>query len=251
MDKKIIYEKIKNNKHSLTNCYSIDVVENSTQLWSRGNDFAFSYEDHGIERLVYFANDWNSVNELLRLVERGRYYLELITRNIDNYIPEANLLTKMRRVANPDCRSVFAETSSVLKYQDAHVGELAREDDAEEINRLLWRVFHTEISHLLSDDELRQKIRLGQVTVHRDGDIDAILQVEVLPKKFYINHAMNISNKKIIHAILLNRLEKYVKNGGKYLYAWVEDTNIASLKFLEKYGMTHDGMWSMIYCLER
>lgn len=42
-----------------------------------------------------------------------------------------------------------------------------------------------------------------------------------------------------------------IKAGGKYLYAWVEAFNVASVKFHEKYGMKHDGMWSMIYSIER
>ena len=72
-----------------------------------------------------------------------------------------------------------------------------------------------------------------------------------MPKKFYINQVVNQGERKTIHAILLNRLEAYTNAGGKYLYAWVEDKNTASLKFHEKYGMKHDGMWSMIYSIER
>ena len=72
-----------------------------------------------------------------------------------------------------------------------------------------------------------------------------------MPKKFYINQIVNKGKREIIHAILLNRLEEYIKAGGKYLYAWVEERNIASVKFHEKYGMKHDGMWSMSYSIER
>ena len=131
--------------------------------------------------------------------------------------------------------------------------EFANEQDAEEINKILWVTFHTEISHLLSDDELRDKIRDEQITVHRNKDnhIDALLQADIMPKKFYINQVVNKGEKKAVHAILLNRLEQYIGAGGKYLYAWVEDKNIASMKFHEKYGMKHDGMWSMIYKIER
>lgn len=54
-----------------------------------------------------------------------------------------------------------------------------------------------------------------------------MLQAEVMTKKFYINQVANKSEKHVIHAILLDRLEKYAEKGGKYLYAWVEEKNIA------------------------
>lgn len=254
MDVQIIYEKIKRARELrlFTNCYAIDLAKNADQLWIKEEDFIFSYKDQGISRLIFFAKDWHAVDELLKLVDRGRYYLEFMTKNPDERVASClTLIARMMRLSNPDCSFVFAEESSVMQYMNENVGETAQEEDAEEINRVLWETFRTEISHLLSDEEIRDKITEGQITIHRDNHIDAILQADVRPKKFYINQIVNKTDRNIIHAILLNRLNTYVKNGGKYLYAWVEDTNIASLKFHEKYGMKHDGMWSMIYCLNR
>ncbi len=259
MDKQDLFEKIKRARlqRYLTNCYSLDVVEHCTNVWQRDDEFIFSYEDHGIKRLVYFAEDWRSVDRLIELIgkdkdEGSQYYLEFMTRDPNEYIPwKADLVASMMRLANPDCNSVFEKNSLVLQYKDDAVVDIAKEQDAEEINKILWSTFHTEISHLLSDDEIREKIKDGQFTIHRDTDnhIDALLQADVMPKKFYINQVANKGEKKIVHAILLKRLDAYVNAGGKYLYAWVEDKNINSLKFHEKYGMKHDGMWSMIYMI--
>ena len=57
------------------------------------------------------------------------------------------------------------------------------------------------------------KIREGQISIHRnkEGNIDAILQAEEMPKKFYINQIVNKAEKNVIHAILLNRLKKYIE----------------------------------------
>ncbi len=252
----IIYEKVNNARMQRlrNNCYSMDVVEHSQELWEKGDEFLLSYDDNGINRLIYFAKDYDSVDSLLNLVKNGRYYLEFMAKNPTEYIPSGSRrIAAMMRMTNSDCRSVFEKTSPIITYKDSVVIDNAAEYDAEEINRILWTHFRTEISHLLSDEELREKIKDGQLTVHRniDGHIDALLQANVMPKKFYINQIVNKTEKNVIHAILLDRLEKYVNAGGKYLYAWVEDTNIASLKFHEKYGMKHDGMWSMIYSLER
>lgn len=255
MDIHIIYEKIKRARELrlINNCYRFDVVENSTKLWEAGDNFLFAYADHGVERLVYFGSDWNAVDELLKQVSDGQYFIEFMTKSPDEYQPAGSMLSaRMMRLSNSDCRTVFSEGSAVMRYMDSKAGEKAKAEDVKEIVRILWSTFHTEISHLLSEDEIRN--RISQFTVHRSersGEIDALLQAEVMPKKFYINQVVNQGDRKNIHAMLLNELGRYIRDGGKYLYAWVEDTNTASLRFHEKYGMKHDGMWSMIYCVER
>lgn len=256
MDKQNIYEKIKTVRcqRFLTNCYSLDAVEYCQNVWTQGDEFVFSYEDHGIQRLIFFVKTWETFDQLLGGIKDGCFFLEITTRKPDEYIPEeAQLTAAMKRFANADCRTVFGSDSSVLKYRDAVSVETAKEQDAEEINDILWAAFRTEISHLLNEDELREKIKGGQITIHRNTDnrIDALLQAEVKPKSFYINQVVNMGNRENIHAILLNRLQEYQKAGGRYMYAWVEDKNTASVKFHEKYGMKHDGMWCMIYCIER
>ena len=235
----------------LNNYYSAESVEHITNIWSAGDEFVFSYEDHGVQRLTFFAKDWNSVDELLKRVSGGSYYLEFMTKDPDVFFPSDSTLTaRMMRMAIADCRSVFGSDSPVLQYKDDSICQDAVCEDAGEINSILWNTFHTEISHLLTDEEVREKI--DQFTIHRDnGSIDALLQAEVMPKKFYINQIVNRGEKKTIHALLLNRLERYVEAGGKYLYAWIEENNIPSLKFHAKYGMEHDGMWDIIYHLER
>ncbi len=255
MDKQVVYEKIKKARRQrvITNCYSMDVVGRCSQMWSYEEDFIFSYEDHGVNRLVFFVNSWNRLNQLLAGIESERYYLEFMTKDPKEFVPDNSTeVAAMMRLSNPDCRNVFEIDSPVIKYKDTVNVENAIEQDAKEINKVLWSTFHTEISHLLYDDELREKIRNRNITIHRDIDshIDAILQVDIMPKRFYINQVVNKSNRDVIHAILLKRLEEYVEAGGKYLYAWVEHNNSASIKFHGKYGMRHDGMWSMIYSID-
>ena len=252
-----ILKRIENSrgKRFLTNCYSMDVVEHCRRLWTSADQFLFSYEDHGIQRLVFFVESWHELNKLLDTVDdKGKYYLEFLTKNPSDYEPLGSvLIARMMRISNADCRSVLESDSKVIHYKDAVEVESACIDDVEMINSILWNTFRTEIGHLLFDDELRRVIKEGKITVHRNSSdiIDALLQADVLPKKFYINQIVNLTERKVIHAILLDRLEKYIKMGGRYLYAWVQDTNIASIKFHEKYGMKHDGMWDILYCLER
>ena len=255
MDKQIILEKAKKGRYQryLSNCYHMDDIDRAEKLWEKGESFVFSYTDHGIKRLIFSAADWHTVDELLSSIDAGTYYLEYMTKQPQEYVPvHSSLTARMARIANADCRSVFDTDSPVLQYQSHSAGVWAGEEDAGEINRILWSVFHTEVSHLLYDDELKEIIQRKQIMIARENEqITALLQAEVLPKKFYINQIVNRGDRKIIHGMLLRQLEEYVKAGGKYLYAWVDETNIASLKFHHKYGMEKDGTYSEIYCIER
>lgn len=256
MKKNLIYDKIEKARKSrfITNCYSLNVADKCQDLWAEGDEFLFSYSDHGINRLIFFVRDWDSIDRLMYRTGTGSYYLEFMSRDPEEYVPAgAALEASMMRLANSDCRTAFESNSAVLKFKDTALAEMAQVSDVVEINEILWGTFKTEISHLLTDEELTEKIKEKQISIHRDreGKIDALLQAEVMPKKFYINQVVNRAEKNVIHAILLDRLGEYVKSGGKYLYAWVDSKNIASLKFHHKYGMKHDGMWSMIYYLEK
>lgn len=237
----------------LTNCYSTDLLEKVDRIWENGDSFVFSYEDHGVCRLVFFVDAWETLDNLLEDLDPGRWFLEFMTRDPKEYVPRGGkTVTRMLRMANPDCRSVFDPASPLTAFRNEAKCEMAQTSDAEEITALLWNVFRPEISHLLYENEMRELIRAGQITVHRtEGRIDALLQAEVLPKKFYINQVVNRGERRFVHAMLLSRLEQYVEAGGKYLYAWVEENNMASRRFHGKYGMEHDGMFSMIYLIKK
>ena len=255
LDTDLLYEKVKRARirRSFNNCYSMNLIFKAEQMWEKGDDFIFSYEDHGINRLIYFVSGWDSLDEIIDHMDHGKWFLEYMTKNPDEYIPHSSrFVAKMLRMANPDCTSIFGTSSTVLQYKDAGKTELADVKDAGEITTILWNTFRPEISHLVYTDEMKESIKNGQITIHRtDGHIDALLQADVMPKKFYINQVVNLGERHNVHALLINRLEKYISDGGKYLFAWVEDTNIASIKFHGKYGMKHDGMFSVIYCVER
>lgn len=244
-----LIQKARSNRF-ITNCYSDKMVDRIKKYWCRGDEFIFSYEDHGVDRLVYFVQNWDALERMISVIDPGQYYLEFLSKDDNELMLAGNLpIARMMRLANADCRSIFDDNSPVLQYRNPSVGKPASVDEAGEINGILWSVFRTEISHLLTDDELGERIAQQQILIHRNGQgaIDAILQTELMPKKLYINQVINQTNKDVIHAMMLSRIEEYISKGGKYLYAWVERDNIASMKFHGKYGMKHDGMYSLIY----
>jgi len=241
----------------LTNCYSDDVIKKAEEIWEEGDSFLFSYNDHGIKRLVYYVSDKELLRKLLlkTLVNRDKneYIVEFLSRNENEnrmLFEEAGFqqLARMMRISNPNCRNMV-NNFPVYAYKNDIIEKKATIGDTIKINRKLWSVFDTRISHLVSDIELEKSIKRGEVHIHKDenGDIDAILQTIVQPCKFYINQVYNGTEKCVIHAMLQKKIHEYIESGGKYMYAWVEENNIASLKFHQKYGMRHDGMWDLIY----
>lgn len=237
-------------KRFFSNAYTVDLFDKACGMWEIKDEFIFLVKDNGVNRLYFYVEKIEHLSELLHTVPSGIYYYELLSKNKDVFVPTGTSpVTALLRLANNDCNSVFDENSAVKRYRKDIHEEVASEKDAKEINEVLWSIFHPEISHLLSDEELVKRINEGCITIHRNeqNKIDAILQTDVMPKKFYINQIVNKAEREVIHSILLNKLEKYVKDGGKYLYAWVESDNIASIKFHEKYGMKHDGTWNLVY----
>ncbi len=237
-------------KRLLSNCYSPNVLQNVRAIHRQDNSSLLVCEDHGVLRLYFFVEHLNMLPLLLKQLETGSYYFEYITKEPQLAFPEGPWETEARlmRFVNADCRTVFAEGSDVLQYRNDQLGETALPEDASEVNALLWNVFRTEISHLLSDTEMESVIRQKEVMIHRtSGKVDAVLQTKIQPCKFYINQILNRADRSVIHAMLLKRLAYYVQGGGKYMYAWIEEQNLASLKFHRKYGMQHDGYWNLVF----
>ncbi len=214
--------------------------------------------DHGVNRLLYYTLDLCDLTEAIKRLDNQEYVMEYITKNSeekDELFKKMGfqVLTRIKRVAVKDCTLALGEQSPVMEYFDSNIGQVAKEKEAEEINQILWKVFDTRISRLLDREEVRQAIQKQEFTIERNQkeEIEAILQVKEQAKRFYINQIYNGGEKKIIHAMMLNRLKKYSETGGRYIYAWIDEKNIASIKFHKKYGMEPDGIWDIIYFTER
>lgn len=250
-------EKLQNTGRLLTNCYSQDVMMQAEELWDSEKGVLFSYDDHGIKRLIYYTLEKEELGRLLKQAGGGKeYVLDFLTRNAgeNKEVLESagfQVFARMMRVSNPNCGNMLAELP-VMTYFDDTVGYAADISETHEIKEKMWLVFDTRVSHLLDEDELMEVIMRKEIDIHRNqaGEIDAFLQALVQPKRFYINQIYNSAEKNVIHAMLLKRLQKYAAEGGQYLYAWVEEGNSASLKFHGKYGMKPDGMWNMVYMKE-
>jgi hypothetical protein len=250
-------QQLKNFGRVETNVFSDDVLENADELYHSEKSILISSVDCNVRRLYYYTVDFNLLRALIPLLKNQEYVLEFLTRNADEksvFLRENgfSLLAQMMRVSTLDCAKVLSDPS-VSQYTDDSMGLYPDSGLCLPIDKKLHEIFDSRVSHLLNDAGLNRTIENGEITIHQDsvGNVDAILQVVVQPKRFYINQIYNGSEKKVIHAMLQKRLRDYVNQGGKYVYAWVEKNNVASVKFHEKYGMKFDGLWNMVYVLKK
>lgn len=259
VDRDSILKKIRQLQKSgypLTNGYTKEAIEKAEEIWESERAVLYAYDDNGVKRLIYYALDPEALQKVLKMPEGQEYVLDFLTRN-----PEENreimenagfqVLARMMRVSNFQCGSMLKELP-VIAYRDDSAGYTADISEAHEIKEKMWEVFDTRVSHLLEEEELIESIRRKEICIHRNeaGNIDAFVQTIVQPKRFYFNQAYNAAGKGIVHALILKSLCEYASKGGEYVYAWVEENNVASLKFNGKYGMKHDGMWDMVYVRE-
>lgn len=249
-------ESLKKQGHVSSNLYSEDIIARADEIVTTPETVLLSYEDHTVRRLYYYTIHISNLAEAVARLSHNSYVIEFMTRDpSENREPllQAGFkpLSALLRMSVRDCSAAF-QNLEISAFYDRAIGKYPDESEAPEINRVLWNVFDTRVSHLCTDEEIAAAICRREITVHKNekGHVEALLQAVVNPKKFYINQVYNGSEKRIIHAILLNRLKEYCEAGGKYAYAWVAEDNIASIKFHQKYGFTPDGMWNMVYCLE-
>lgn len=250
-------ESLKRQGRVSSNLYSENILNCADEYAATTKTVLLSYEDHTVRRLYYCTLDINDLTDAVSQLRYNSYVLEFMTRdsseNRKTYFQSGFVpLAALMRMSVRDCSIAF-QNEEINTYYDSTVGQFPKEEEASEINRVLWDIFDTRISHLCTDAEITAAIRGRELTIHKDemGKIDAVLQAVVNPKKFYINQVYNGAEKRIIHAMFLNRLKEYCDAGGKYAYAWVAEDNIASIKFHSKYSFTPDGMWNMVYCLEK
>ncbi len=251
-------EALKKHGHVQSNLYSNAhvILDHLDEAVVTDKTILTTFLDHGVRRLYYYTLDFSDIIAAAEKLSSGVCVLEFMTRDPSEYrsfLQPAgfSLLAGMMRMSVYDCAAAF-QNPEISGFYDASIGYFPDETEAAEINRVLWQVFDTRISHLCTEEETADAIRKREITIRRDenGTIKAVLQAVVNPKKFYINQVYNGTEKRIIHAMLLNRLKSYIDAGGKYAYAWVAEDNNASIKFHKKYGFLPDGMWNMVYQLK-
>ena len=231
--------------------------ESEIEAYDTDSSLIIIQHENGVNRIVYYSLDFVGFHELFDRLDAQEYCIEFLSKDREDKEElftslGLKVLARMMRLTNQNCQRIFLDTSFVLSYFNPKIPCMATEKDTEEIYQTLWKIFDTRISHLPNMTELSASIARQEVSIARnsDGVIQAILQAKVQGQKFYINQVYNAGEKHMIHAIMLERLKRYCDAGGNYLYAWMEENNIASVKFHNKYNMNPDGTWDLLYVRE-
>lgn len=237
-----------------TNCYIAFQTEPGKK-WDTlesGKSLIIKNFEGGSERILFYTCDFSDMKQLVTKCAKDST-IEILSKNklemvdeMENigYIP----LTHMCRVSCADITDTIM-LSCFAKNDQNNVGSYADLTDVEDIKSMLWNTFDTRESHLPSDEELVEYIKAGEFYIVRDekGKIVTLLQSKISAKSYYCNQIINMGDKTKFHNAVYNVLRKYVDEGGKYAYAWVKETNNASLGFFKKYNLLPDGLWNTVY----
>ncbi|MGN0666503.1 MAG: hypothetical protein ACI4KF_08260 [Huintestinicola sp.] len=209
-------------------------------------------EEYKVSRLWFYTCDPADIPAAARLLPDREFVLDIVGKDPELLLSELAAggfepAARMKRMSTGSIDGIFRSDSPLLKYMSDDRGTIATAEDAEDIYSTLWDIFDTRISHLPDMDSIYRSIAKGEFIIRREGKIISLLQAVKEPKRFYINQVYNCGSKENIHSILLNELRKYCDAGGKYMYAWVEESNIPSMKFHGKYGLSHDGLYNIVY----
>lgn len=245
-------------KKVFSNSYMLFSEED--QIWSTvcsSKSILIVNNDHGINRLLFYTTDFSDLRKIAHTsLERDReYVIEIVSKDKDLYKDELEdmgfaVLTRLNRISVKDISPLFCGESEISKMVDPSIPVAAKIDDADNIKETLWDLFDTRIGHLPNRDEIVQSIQKGEFCIYKDKDsseVKACLQSIAAPKSFYINQVYNKDKKEVIHSIMFEKLKQYYVNGGRYVYAWVEECNLPSLKFHAKYGLRPDGLYTCVY----
>ena len=237
-----------------TNCYIAFQTEPG-KVWdtleSEKSLIIKNYEG-GKERILFYTCDFCDLKKLAEQCSSDST-IEILSKNKEDMAQEMeNIgyypLTHMCRVSCADITEVIMSENMTKEY-DPGVGAYADISDAGDIRDILWDTFDTRVSHLPTSEELVEYIKNREFYIIRDdfGQIVTLIQSKISAKSYYCNQVINKGDKENFHKAVYNVLRKYVDEGGKYAFAWVEEENIASLKFFEKYNLKNDGLWNTVY----
>lgn len=203
----------------------------------------------GANRLYFYTVDIDDLKNVLKTYHKNTV-IEIIAKDkhfLQTYLNQAGYktLSNMCRIANKKLSSTMELSENDLSLE---CGRYAEKNDAKRIHKLLWETFDTRVAHLPDIKEVMRGIQKKEYyLVEENKQIISLIQSKILPKSYYCNQIINLGDKKIFHKAFRHILSTYGISGGEYAYAWVDETNIASLKFFEKYDFVPDGLWSVVY----
>lgn len=234
-----------------SNCY-ISFASFPKQEWktyTSEKTIIISAFEGGINRIYFYTIDFVDFGKLIKLIIED-HTIEIISKNKSEFVSELKQagyvrLACLKRVSVKD---ITPYVDRKIYLSDRNICEYALEGDVAEITSFLDKNFDTRISHLSDINTLKNAIANRECYLVREKNkIVSYVQIKKTTKSLYINQIINEGKKDRFHSLVSKIINSYTCDGGKYVYAWVDENNIASLKFFSKYGLEEDGLYTSIY----
>lgn len=231
----------------------LDSLSGECNFFENEGAIIITYNDCDIQRLYFYFCAPEHLKGLLYDIPSGDYIIEKTERlgfelNIDLCDVGFREIKRLYRYTNNRIGDLLESDAPVLDYRKAVPKEIFDGSYLDKINRLLRKTFDPQISHLPDDILLSKQLEAREfLGVTENSEIVTLLQRRIENKRFYINQIINRGPKENVHAVLLDELFVFASNGGKIVYSWIEEDNIASVRFHEKYGLKRDGTYVIVF----
>lgn len=235
-------------------------LKNKFQVKYNENALAFIWNDLGIDRVYFFASDINELAEILTEVDINSV-IDFITKDKDAlvdcfaragfklHLEYGRFFIKSGNEEVAELQHSLEDDKDSQKIFNLPYGELAKEDDAEEIDKHLRRVFDPYEAHFYSIDTLKENIRKGWVWVAKEnGKIIAGSCFEIQGKKVYGAYIWNDGDVEVLCS-LNHKISQYLASKDvSYYYCWMRLNNKRVIRYNMKYnGYVPDGLYDMIF----
>lgn len=246
----------------LTNYYNqCNGLDNKFNTWQAENTVVFEWIDDGIKRIYFYSTDCDELERLLAYVSSGSV-IDYVTKKRGECAELfRNAGYKLRFDYGRFCvkpiskeaqelrTALQSDNAIVEELYDAPYGEMAKIEDAEEIDKQLREEFDPVESHFYSLDKLRDHIKKGWVWVAKqDGKIIAANLYEIQGKKSYGAYLYNRGGVDVLCSLIAKTDQYVAKLGVTYHYCWMRLNNRRILRYNMKYnGYVPDGLFDMIY----
>lgn len=225
------------------------------QIEQNDNALAYGYDDKGVFRVYFAANDADALCDILKKFPKSSG-IEIIGAELDERLEKAlddaefeSFAVYLRATIHNMKEDIYKNLPE--KYQDVDCWsyvQYAEPEHAQEIYDMLYGTFKPLTSHLQNMDELLEDIKNKQVVVAlEDGHVLGFMTYEYQGKKLYMEHAINNGPSILMHAIYMALLEKALEDGINVTYTWMRDDNSRVLAFARRYGYEIDNVKNFVF----
>lgn len=235
-------------------------IQESFPVYILPRALVFKWNDMGVRRIFFFASDIEELGHILSILP-NESVIDFITKDKEAlqvcfeqagfklYLEYGRFYIKPGNAEAEELRHSLEDDEKASEIFNAPYGELAKESDAEVIDRHLRRVFDHYEAHFYSMDKLKEHIRKGWVWVAREkGEIIAGNLFEIQGKKVYGAYIWNDGGLDVLCS-LNHKVSQYLSNLDiQYYYCWMRLSNKRIIRYNMKYnGYVPDGIYDMIY----